>query len=691
MTLETVPNDLIDGEHQKLDELLHEFFRCGTIGHLQDDEPPPLDQLLCLVVLYLPKLEQKYGDRDEARTLLAANPELESLLREAWSAGNFKSIRNLKILRPAQIDPPQPDPVVTEAAKKAWNVPYRGDSAIVLQKIIRASFSPQSSDSATNQIPVIQSSGMGKSRCVDEVAKSLFTIPFNLRPATDTMVFLTPTVHPGIIWELFTMVSEEISSVQSMEQGHLDPIVRYANLAAWWRNKLGGAESPFRTALYQRISDTARAERDSTVQHIAQGDSPDPFIVPMREAAEKLRQAIESKTSYSRHDIVVVLYFDEAHYLTKGNSNPGFSAYDALCNMLNAMKKSGVYAVYLSKVSVIAPPAPPSTGLSLPSSFRGGSPPQYLEAPFIECPFDVYDRPMIREGERSLEYVCLPEFLVRFGRPLFWTLYESGNAQVKNAIADFVKQQLTGRVSPSGDVLEDADIGFAVFSSRLLLPLDALGTTPAFEAKQVANHLRVAYSISHPEDVRSFSSSEPIVAEAAAQLMNESRTIVKLLDAVLQSGLIPKGERRDAVARLLLILAHDRAAAKSPASSADGRLFTRYTHPVRLVDFLQELFADEYHDLILNSRPVNLGGDNSNLTLKSEFEHAYINFTHFMKADDSSVVCTAAGWRGLARANAWLCHDRQPFLNIIIPVFFKMEGDKVGRKSTSVAVVRSGY
>jgi hypothetical protein len=36
------------------------------------------------------------------------------------------------------------------------------------------------------QMSIIQSSGSGKSRLVDEVARHIFTIPFNLRPKSET-------------------------------------------------------------------------------------------------------------------------------------------------------------------------------------------------------------------------------------------------------------------------------------------------------------------------------------------------------------------------------------------------------------------------------------------------------------------------------------------------------------------------
>jgi hypothetical protein len=36
------------------------------------------------------------------------------------------------------------------------------------------------------QMSIIQSSGSGKSRLVDEAARHIFTIPFNLRPKSET-------------------------------------------------------------------------------------------------------------------------------------------------------------------------------------------------------------------------------------------------------------------------------------------------------------------------------------------------------------------------------------------------------------------------------------------------------------------------------------------------------------------------
>ena len=74
------------------------------------------------------------------------------------------------------------------ATKDAWVADYQGNAADLLEKIaITATSEPEYTVHAcTNQISIIQSSGTGKSRTVDELAKRLFTFPFNLRPGVES-------------------------------------------------------------------------------------------------------------------------------------------------------------------------------------------------------------------------------------------------------------------------------------------------------------------------------------------------------------------------------------------------------------------------------------------------------------------------------------------------------------------------
>jgi hypothetical protein len=110
--------------------------------------------------------------------------------------------------------------------------------------------------------------------------------------------------------------------------------------------------------------------------------------------------------------------------------------------------------------------------------------------------------------------------------------------------------------------MSDEKARFAILSMRLLLSFEPLReSTRSFEAEQVAGYMRVAYSVPlHREYMRSGSSSEPILAEAAAQLMNATGVgVIRAFSETMNDDLIRKGDRGEEVARLLLTLAHDLA------------------------------------------------------------------------------------------------------------------------------------
>lgn len=65
----------------------------------------------------------------------------------------------------------------------AWKHPYLGNCHQDLLDNINAM---DRTLLHSNTAPIIQSSGTGKSRTVDEQAKLVFTIPFNLRADKDT-------------------------------------------------------------------------------------------------------------------------------------------------------------------------------------------------------------------------------------------------------------------------------------------------------------------------------------------------------------------------------------------------------------------------------------------------------------------------------------------------------------------------
>ena len=60
-------------------------------------------------------------------------------------------------------------------------MPFRGSGAALFKSALDEMNERRDEKLYANFVPIIQSSGMGKSRLVDETAKLIFTIPFCFR------------------------------------------------------------------------------------------------------------------------------------------------------------------------------------------------------------------------------------------------------------------------------------------------------------------------------------------------------------------------------------------------------------------------------------------------------------------------------------------------------------------------------
>ena len=72
---------------------------------------------------------------------------------------------------------------------EGWNSRFIGTAHVALATNIRKIYDDAINDlrnhKYTTHVSIIQSSGSGKSRLVDKVAETIFTIPFNIREARD--------------------------------------------------------------------------------------------------------------------------------------------------------------------------------------------------------------------------------------------------------------------------------------------------------------------------------------------------------------------------------------------------------------------------------------------------------------------------------------------------------------------------
>jgi hypothetical protein len=70
------------------------------------------------------------------------------------------------------------------ATEKSWEYPFQGNAASGLWEHIEAHYNPSDFRVYAHYAAIIQSSGMGKSRTVDELAKDHFVVPLNPRKTT---------------------------------------------------------------------------------------------------------------------------------------------------------------------------------------------------------------------------------------------------------------------------------------------------------------------------------------------------------------------------------------------------------------------------------------------------------------------------------------------------------------------------
>lgn len=215
----------------------------------------------------------------------------------------------------------------------------------------------------------------------------------------------------------------------------------------------------------------------------------------------------------------------------------------------------------------------------------------------------------------------------------------------------------------SGNLARDNGI-LSALSIRLLLEFEPRrDDARQKESALVAGHMRCCFLIpKHRRYLRSGTPSEPVLAEAAARIMNDTSygSPVENLKRFLQNGLISKGERGEVVARLLLTLAHDQALPSGLPSASP-----RYSRPVPVLDFLKNLINLKYWDGVRQSRPANVIGGQ---TLEEAFKDARLNFTHFVKARDPKIISDEIAWMGLARGMAFVCAYGGEAIDLVIPI-----------------------
>ncbi|KAH9926363.1 hypothetical protein B0H21DRAFT_764196 [Amylocystis lapponica] len=628
-------------------------------------------------------LKQEYSDVEAGFALIDEHPELVDLLSEAFKAGQFAKIRNLKLLHePKKPRPPQNPNLIMDkeeqTIERAWNVEYQDDHHVMLYEAI---CDMKRDTPYTNTVSIIQSSGTGKSRMVDEQAKLVFTIPFNLRDmqeSEDGLAFpypdcdvrdhlLVPKNRPLAFAQLhylsfYTHLFHAIIKRLSDSKAH----GTYALLATWWRNyliKSNDQNVSNRTALYQDAIDT-QTRGTIYATPVMNDDSLDsawegPLDTAQTRAKEALVLLIDKITNLSETPhtsstaVKTDVLFRRSSHAPDDTCQRRFAGEKFIrCDVFDfrypSARIDSSVCYLLSTNSSLAKFAPVGRQAN---SARARENAHDLQAPLTEIPFDCSDRFPLRMRNLTMNDLCKMEFMARFGREVSTDL-------IGLARAKLILRPDIGRAA-----------GLAVVDVRIMLDYEPRRMA-SMEADLVEHNMRLAYSVpKNREYLRSGYSSEPILAEAAAQQLAIFRThpqgtIPEILKEGLSGGILDLGERGEIVARALFTLAYDSTVEKEHPDAGS----IKYSKGCSLIGFIEKLFAQDYATAVLDSPPYNVKSDRP---FRESFKDAQIRFTHFGKMYNDGCINTHAMLAAFVRGMAFVCRNGETLVDFIVPVLQK--------------------
>ncbi|KAI0253835.1 hypothetical protein BJV78DRAFT_1359880 [Lactifluus subvellereus] len=317
---------------------------------------------------------------------------------------------------------------------------------------------------------IVQSSGMGKSRLLDEFSKDHFLIPINLReegsrgfPPPDVVVrnFLTPYDSEDknmqeksysrachFLLELFVCTKDTITSLGADNQK--DRIAKKFRDFMSEDQRFSGVGTK-RKEFYAGVVGKAQ----KAIHDRAEAPSEDELLAAFERLRECVYKPLEGKATTGKPKKTladVFISFDEAHPLTTPwDDNNGLSNCIELQRVLHLFSENSLFAFFLSTNGKISQFVPPRTRDPSDRIFQGSfSTPR----PFVELGFDqlMWNRKILDEY-KTLEQVTSSECIAHMGRPLWGTMYDHGGKKVRKNLLSFAIQKLLGSPIVSADTI----------------------------------------------------------------------------------------------------------------------------------------------------------------------------------------------------------------------------------------------
>ncbi|QRV90557.1 Serine/threonine-protein kinase [Ceratobasidium sp. AG-Ba] len=665
----------------------------GSSRFSSPDKLTSFDAVRLLRILMFTRSWSDNMDMQKCIDYLTDRQQLQSKLEHVYATRAFSEMLNDADMPPEFQNGPSEIPSMggNLSLESAFKEPYLENvDEVFIQSLNEAREFHTRSDSAEKcpynwSIAVIQSSGTGKSRMMEQVGNKVFTIPVNLRQQI-TSLDETKKIFPpdGAVRNYFGARTQKTNEEQQGDYAVfllvLFDMTTETIMSNWpW---IGRENLPLAWARYMRDGLT----RDST------GDKRRCFYAAVRKQAEKLREtrhkgetlaSLKNSLRQSCDRLAAIVHpewsiktnaflvcFDQADILTVANNygepKPSYSAYRNLGAVLALLNDKPVFFVFISRSSQLIQYAPPPIYHPSLLVFDGS----VVIPPFSELPFDLYEKEVLHTaGPLTLENMSKVKAMVGFGRPLWYDEYKFD--PTANIIYFAIK-----KLSAGGVPERERDTLIAALGIRIGISFDSKNANVVdLESRLVNSHMRVLYAINQDRTyMHTGSPSEPILAEAAARYLNGIRpgglpkTGPELLVEHGGEWMIASGERAKLVGRLLVTCAYDIALKMfyKTIPGLQALAEPRHHKPVPLLDWLCALFGQQYHDAILDATPMAC--QTGSRTLKEQFSEAYIFFSHFGLADDQKMLSGYGLASALLRGMALECKDNQVSVDAVIPI-----------------------
>ncbi|KAH9942801.1 hypothetical protein B0H21DRAFT_823927 [Amylocystis lapponica] len=596
-----------------------------------------------------PLFKPQYAEFPNAAELCRDNEQLRSELSRALERRSFARIRRLAILRAA----PAPAPVEVEESairhesahtiSRAWDIEYQGD----LHKSLYQSISIMSRESC-NTASIVQSSGTGKSRMVDEQAKLVFTIPFNLRDELETKQSLAwPLPDVWTLSHLTTSIPEAVETyyfdffkflfqrvTMDLRARLKTPKETYGEVATWWREYL--LKKDHRAQLYESVRRSH-------------------YALVLKASVRNPEETTDT--------VKLVLYFDEAHTLSIIRGARRKVLYEVLCSVLDILCSQcpAIFALFLStniSLTRFAPmPIMAASGPAQPNWLR---PLMSLTG----APFDCSHAFPIQWSELKYHDLCSLNFIAQFGRPL-----SDAPSKIFAAILPLARAKLicSSDIQQSGPErfldtenarrgrLAVADVRLCLEYAQTAAATREQATLVAFAVDPQGEHLRSRCGTTGGTPAR--------------------RALPHILVENVKNGVLDLGARGEVVARALLTQAHDRAAERE--NSCTGLVL--YCQGCSLA----ALFSKDYAELVMESPACNV---HAGVPLRAAFRGARVRFTHLDRLADDGCLNTHAMLAAFVRGVAFVCPSGvAPMVDVVVPVLLDREA-LAGRSMTALLV-----